>query len=181
MKRTAVQRAAFLLLAGALLVSALAWPSAPLDAGTVVTEDLDVVSGRESWLRFYHATQAGRPASVHFTSWFLADEWRPEDVVYEETLVFDGKVYTISGQSGSHRYRCPGDAEYRYLLYFPDVPAPLPSTTYASATHYVLADDDMLTWNDIWKSMISSSTKDRVRYNIVYSEYLWREGIAPQH
>ena len=182
MKKTTIQRCVFLLLAGAVLAGALAWPSVPLDVGIVVTEDLDVVSGREDWLRFYRAAQAGRPASVHFTRRYLADETllRPENVTYEETLAFDGGTYTISGTTGGEDDG-PWEYTFPYLLCFPDVPPPSPTSRFVSSTHYVLTDDDALTWGDIWRSRISSSTKDFVRCNIVYSEYVWREGTAPQH
>lgn len=169
-----MQRLLFLLLAGLLMWGALLLPRGPLDAGTVVTKDLDAVSGQEDRQSFYQAVQAGRFASIHLTGYHLADEWRPENVVYEEMLVFDGEVYTISGPTGGDD-NGPWEYAYQYLMYFPDVPSPSPTSRFESSTHYVLADDGTLTWNDIWRSMISSNTKDRIRHNIVYSEYKWRE------
>lgn len=178
MKKTAIQRCVFLLLAGALLWSVWVWSRTPLDAGTVVTEDLRVLSGQDNWRDFYHATRTGRPASIHLTTRYLADErlLRPEDAIYEEDLIFDGKVYTISGETGGVD-NGPYEWIFQYLLYFPDEPSPSPSSLYETATYYVLADDNTLTYQDIWRSMISSSMKDHVRCRTVYSAYNWREEL----
>lgn len=180
MKKTVIQRIVFLLLAAALLGGVWAWKCTPLDAGEVVLEDLDAVSGQDNWQAFFRAARTGRPASIHLTTRYLADErlLRSEDHIYEEDLVFDGEVYTLSGETGGVD-NGPYEEVYPYLLYFPDEPSPSPTSLYETATYYVLADDDTLTYQDIWRSRISSHTKDFIRCDTVYAAYVWREGMAP--
>lgn len=140
--------------------------------GCVVSQDGRVTAGQEAWLDFYETAQAGRPAAVRLVDWFSRDESGPARL-YVENLCFDGDRYTISGETGNDGG--PWEAQYRYLLYFPDVPAPSLSSTFESETVYVLTDDDTLTWAEIWDSWFSSRSEGRIRTREVYTEYVWRE------
>lgn len=140
-------------------------------AGCVVSQGGNVTAGQEAWLDFYETSQAGRPAAVRLMRRFGGDESGPEQL-YVRDLCFDGERYILSGENIDGG---PWEAEYRYLLYFPDVPAPSLSSLFESETSYVLTDDDTLTWAEIWDSWFSSRSEGRIRTYEVYTEYVWRE------
>lgn len=147
------------------------------DKGSLVSEAGHVTAGQEAWLDFYKTAQTGQPAAIRLVDWFSRDESGPARL-YVRDLRFDGTRYILSGENGNLKDGGPWEAEYRYLLYFPDVPAPSLTSTFESRTSYVLADDNTLTWEEIWNSWISFRSEGNIRTYEVYTEYVWRETLV---
>lgn len=130
--------------------------------GSVVIENLHVLSGADVWADFYQAAQAGEPAQVRLVKSYVGVG---EDSTYITDLAFDGETYAIAGSPHT----------YRYLLCFPDVAA-RSGANFSSATYYILANDDTVTPEEIERYETSSFEEEPLDAYKVYTEYGWKNG-----
>lgn len=129
--------------------------------GSVVIENLHVLSGADIWADFYNAAQAGEPAQVRLVKSHVGVG---EDSTYITDLAFDGETYAIAGSQHT----------YRYLLCFPDVAAPS-GARFSSATYYILANDNTVTLEEIARYELSSFEEEPLDVCGVYTEYVWKD------
>lgn len=129
--------------------------------GSVVIENLHVLSGADVWADFYKAAQAGEPAQVRLVKNYIGVG---EDSTYIMDLAFDGETYAVAGSQHA----------YQYLLCFPDVAARR-GASFSSATYYILANDDTVTLEEIEWYEVSSFEEEPLDVYKVYTEYVWKD------
>lgn len=142
--------------------------------GCVTFEDLRITSGEEIWDDFLTATAAGEEAAVRLGFYYTLDPSRCDPNYYEsvkddyptlymEDLTFDGSAYTV------HWYEDDIEIEktYQYLMKY-EGNVPSPPASYTSYVVYALTNDETVTWDKLNGSMLSSSTKDFIDFELVY-------------
>ena len=98
-------------LALVLLLSACGEPEVSLeelrqqaeDGVCVLSVDADVEAGRDTWMRFYEATQAEEDAEVTLVSWYSGDPFgvSRQDRFYTYHLSFTDGVYTLTAEAST--------------------------------------------------------------------------------
>ena len=143
------------------------------DHGNVVIEDGNVTCGQQIWKDFVQDAQEGKKVSVMVSHYYTLDpdscseqyyEVYQEDypVIYHQKLTYDGNRYTLSWKEGSEDYV----KNFQYLMHY-TVDAPEKKDSYNSFSRYVLTNDDTVTWEDLWKGMISSQISDYVEHTVI--------------
>lgn len=143
------------------------------DNGNVVTENGDVTCGQKIWQDFVQATRKGKPASVKISHYYTLDpescsaqyyEVYKEDypVIYGQELFYDGNHYMLRFKEGGEEYA----KDYRYLMHYTDDAAGK-NTSGHSFSRYVLTNDDTVTWEDLWKGMVSSQMSDAIDHYVI--------------
>ena len=150
--------------------------------GCVVLEDGQITSGKERFLRFAEDCADRRNASVriamHYT---LGDPSRYDPDYYEELKDSYPRLYlhdlTYDGTAYTWRWYEDGElVERRYsnLLRMEDPPDG-PGAAWDHAIRYVLVNDPNVTWEDIWRGMISSQSGAYIDHAVVYQEYVYAD------
>ena len=146
---------------------------------TVVFEGNGVASGKDVWESFCKKAAKGEKTSVLCAYYYTLDEQNISDELYEEEkdeypvlyfklIEFDGQSYHVKTRD-SKSSDIETDETYKYLLHFTGKG---PSTAiYENYEYYVLADDEIQTWEEIEKGLFSSQLEDYIRHDSVYSEY----------
>lgn len=147
--------------------------------GLVVYEDFDITAGQSIWDSFIKKTKNGEPCTVRLMFYYTLDGQgiTPAHEQYEEIkdnypvfyiqdLIFDGKVYTLYSVEEDEEYTF----KYKYLKWFREEPVS-DGATYSEHIRYVLVNDDTVTWDQIWKGMISSQSGAWIDHKTVYSKY----------
>jgi len=148
-------------------------------ADTVVMEFAGCTSGSEVWDKFYARVKDGKPASVLCAEYYTLDKEHVSEELYEEDkdkypllyfylIDFDGNSFNVKIRK-SDETSIESQESYKCLLRLTgDAPE---TALYASYVRYVLADDPELTWEDIEKSMLDSSSPEFIRHCSVYEEF----------
>jgi hypothetical protein len=145
--------------------------------GYVVYENLDITVGQSVWDEFISASDAGAICEVplafyytlgdpsHYSPEMYEEEKARYPLLYTKTLSFDGEKYTLtySDEDGDHV------EEYRYMLKLTG-DAESATATYSHYVRYVLADDETVTWDEIFRSMVSSQSGAYIRHSVVYTD-----------
>lgn len=116
-------------LALVLLLSACGEPEVSLeelrqqaeDGACVLSVDADVEAGRDTWMRFYEATQAEEDAEVTLVSWYSGDPFgvSRQDRFYTYHLSFTDGVYTLTAEGAEGE---TVSEQYAHLLRFEEEP-----------------------------------------------------------
>ena len=143
--------------------------------GCVVYEDGSIAGGQEVWDAFCRAVSGGQKAGLRLVFRYnLGDPARYDPDyyasvkdqyprVFAEDLDFDGEAYTVRWyEEGEEITKI-----YRYLMKY-EGPAESPGASFDRYVRYVLTHDDTVTWEDIWRGMISSQFGARVDAHTVY-------------
>ena len=151
---------------------------------TVVFEFEGVTSGKDVWDSFCEKTSKGDKASVLCAHYYTLDDQNISEELYEEEeddypvlyfylIEFDGQEYRLRTRD-SKSEATDTDETFKYLLHFTgDGPA---TALYEKYDHYILADDDTLTMEQIDRSMFSSQLDDHIRHRFVYSDFSgWKD------
>lgn len=149
----------------------------------VVFEGIDVVSGEETWQKFYEKTQQGEPAIVYLANYYTLDKDRVAEELYEQekdeypkiflsSLYFDGKQYQITARPG-YEEEAESSRIYPYLVRFEGEPSS-PSATFSHYVYYVLVHDKEVTWAEIEYGMFSSRMGDYIAHDKVYSDVIFK-------
>lgn len=161
--------------------------------GLVVLKGTNVISGKESFEAFYEKTSKGEKASILIASYFaLRDEesYDPEyyeqikdkyPTLYIQKIEYDGEYfnsYPVHRINGEYKvYEIIGEdspaKSWKYLLHDTDIPDSK-TANYTSCERYYLANDNTVTWRDIWSSWLSSTAPSAIEADIVYSEYTYK-------
>lgn len=147
-----------------------------LEEDLVIIADGDVLNGQEKWTDFVEQTSKGKAASIKVVHYYtLGDKSHYDEAYYESIkdeypqlyimyLSYNGEQYTIAHYEGEQLYV----EKYRYLMRYEG--EAIPTATYTSYVRYVLIDDNTVTWDDIWRGMISSQLGDAIAHESVYTD-----------
>lgn len=144
------------------------------DGVCVLSVDADVEAGRDTWMDFYEASQAGEDAGVTLVSWYSGDPFgvSRQDSLYTSHLSFADGVYTLTAEGAEG---AKVSEQYAHLLRFEEKPDVDSGARYQKVIAYVLADDPDLTWREVIGNMGRSPVDGPlyIRERIIYSEYIY--------
>ena len=132
--------------------------------GCFVQTDGVARENKELFHQFAVVTQQGVPSSIRIVNWYYGDN--PHYDAYD--LDYDGSVYAISWLADGQR----NSRQFRYLKHFTGGKE-RDNMAYDSYEHYILLNDDTVTWLDIWKNLISSAAPTSIDFMMVYSDYTY--------
>ena len=151
--------------------------------GCIVLEDGQATAGRERFSAFLEHSEAGQPDTVRVVKYYtLSDPAHYDPEYYEEIrddypmlfandLSCDGTSYTWQFYEEGELY----EKQYRHLLRFAEE-TETADGSWAVTVRYVLANDPDVTWEDIWRGMLSSRFGDGIDHQVVYQE-TFRSGM----
>lgn len=146
---------------------------------TVVFESSGCTSGNEVWDAFYQTAMNGTPASVLCAHYYVLDQERMSEELYEEEkdqypklffylVEYDGKEYSVKIRESTEE-ALDRQETFPYLLHFTgEAPA---TAQYSSYDYYVLVDDPPATWEKIQEGLFSSQLGVGYRHCTVYRNY----------
>lgn len=115
------------------------------DDGCYVKKDLEVISNDDLWDKFYEASLRNENASIRIAMFYTEDNDGP----YFNDLFYDEGYYYLFDSSGEDQNKNP----FLYLLTLEGrIGNPLKDSSVI-----VLTNDDSLTFDKVWRVMISSS------------------------
>lgn len=132
--------------------------------GCFVQTDGVARENKEMFHQFAVVTQGGVPSFIRIVDWHYGDN--PHYTAFD--LEYDGSMYTISWLEDGQRY----SRQYKYLKHFTGEKE-RENMAYDAYEHYVLVNDDSVTWNDIWENLISSAAPASIDHMTVYSDYTY--------
>jgi len=149
---------------------ALAWSK---QNGVVVTEDAALTSGKEIMEKFYEDARNGIPSSVVIASYYTLDKERVSAELYEEEKDQYPKLFFRLAEYNGTQYivytrDCTKEeietAEgYMHLLHLAgDMPLQAKHKHY---DNYVLTDEPDVTWEEIFRGIVSSQSTDWIRHH----------------
>ncbi len=158
--------------------------------GCVVIKDGDVSCGQEIWETFYKTTKKGKAAAVRVVHYYtLGDPERYAPELYEQRkkeypklfvmdLTYDGVQYRVRHfEEGKEIVN-----EYPYLMLYEWTPDS-PNATFDYEILYVATDDNQVTWDEIYRGMLSSFSHTYIpNFEIIYSDYVYMNStptVAP--
>lgn len=144
--------------------------------GCVGFHNGDIAFGQERWLEFANAVPEQK-ATVRLANYYeLGDPSRYGEEYYEsvkdeypklfvQDLSYDGEAYTLTWyEDGEKLVR-----RYKYMLRF-EGDAPTEHATYERYVHYVLVNDDTVTWEQLQWGILSSQMGDYISHTVVYTD-----------
>lgn len=154
-------------------------------SGAVVFEFQGCTSGQDVWDAFYKDVSAGKAASVLCARYYTLDKEGVSEELYEQEkdqypqlyfnlLKFDGKTYSVETRLSTEQ-KAESEETYAYLQHYTG-DAPTKDALYEKYEYYVLTDDKDVTWDEISRSMFSSSSPDFIRHCMVYDNYTGWKG-----
>ena len=139
--------------------------------GCVVHENLDVTSGKDVFEAFYAKTEAGEKSDVRLAFYYTIDDDRSikDDyhVLFIQDLTFDGEKYTLRWYEDGKEIV----ESYDYLMKYNE-----PVSIYAiydSSEEYILTNDNTVTRQDLFLSMLSSQLEDHIDYHVVCTDFIY--------
>ena len=148
--------------------------------GCVVHENSDVTSGKDVFEAFYTKTEAGKKADVRLAFYYTLGDPSGYDLDYYESikndypalyiqdLTFDGKKYTLRWYEDGKEIV----ESYDYLMKYNE-PKLSPYAIYESSEEYFLTNDNTVTRQDLFLSMLSSQFEDHIEHQLVYSDLIY--------
>ncbi len=150
--------------------------------GCVVYEDLDITSGQEEWDKFISEVDQKKQSEIRLAFYYTLDKDSCDSEYYEqekdnypqlyiEDLSFNGETYILRSFENNVDTNTIEEViqPYKYMKKYEGKPES-DTATYAYSIKYVLVNDDTITWDDIWRGMISSQLGDAVEHSIVYQD-----------
>jgi len=148
--------------------------------GLVVFENSDITSGQTVWDEFWKNTQDGTPCMVRLAYYYtLGDPSQYAPEYYEEEkdkypmlfvhdLYFNGNTYTLFYIEEKQEY----SFEYKYLKKFEETPES-DTAIYSESIRYILVNDNDVTWEQIFRGIISSQYGAGIDHQTVYTKYIY--------
>ena len=137
--------------------------------GCFVQSDGVARENKEKFHQFAVVTQSGVPSFIRIVNWYYGDN--PHYTAYD--LEYDGSMYTITWLEDGQRY----SRQYKYLKHFTGEKE-RENMAYDAYEHYVLVNDDQVTWNDIWENLISSAEPASIDHMTAYSDYTYYPDVT---
>ena len=157
-----------------------------LSAEFVVTEDSVITHGEDTWDAFFQMTREGKDAQIQIAHYYTLDREGVSEEYYEENkdkypviylsslLHYEGRYYYLVRGYNTTEIENGDYCEWNYLLKLYDEPTNV-SATFIYCEHYVLVNDETLTWRKIEHGMFSSQLGDYIPNRMVLSKYQWKE------
>ena len=147
----------------------------------VVFEDLELTSGKRVWQKFYDTAMEGEACSVNIAYYYTLDKGSVSEeyyeaekdnypVIYLAELTFDGSEYNIKVWN-SDKTKLDTDKTYKYLMHYTGEPDS-PNASYSTYDHYILVNDDTVTYDELEWGLLSSQFGDYIDHYRVYLNYL---------
>lgn len=147
------------------------------NCGRIVFEDLEMTQGSESWENFYSSSQNGSPCSVELAYYYTLDsettdpeyyeaEKENYPVIYLAELAFDGEVYNIKVWN-SDKTVLDCDKTYKYLMHY-TAKSSLPNAEMPKYDHYILVNDNNVTYEEIEYGLLSSRLGDNIDHYSIW-------------
>ena len=152
----------------------------------VVMEDSDITHGEEAWDAFFAMTREGKDAQIQIAHYYTLDREGVSEEYYEQNkdkypviylsslLYYDGNYYYLVRRNNTTEIENGDYVEAPYLLKLYDEPSSA-TARFTSCEHYVLVNDDALTWKKIERGMYSSQMGDYIPHRTVIRKYKWKE------
>ena len=167
-----------------------------IDDGFMVLKNGNIYYGDEIWQMFLTLTQFGYPTTIRIAHYYTM-RGRISESLYESTkddypkmylsqLHYDGENYLISalhkvdGKYLSYQIADVDGPEktYKYLMHYSEIPQNS-DAGFNSCDKYVLVNDNSVTWEDIYKGMISSQAGAAIDHTAVYNKYDYKDEFDP--
>ena len=132
--------------------------------GCLVTRDGEVSENLAVLKDFVETTSRGEPAFIRIVNWYYGEESH----YTAEDLTFDGSQYILEWIEDSRRQ----SRSYRYLKHFSGEKE-RENMAYDAYEHYVLVNDNSVSWQQIWESLISSQFGAAIDHWTICSDYLY--------
>lgn len=132
--------------------------------GCFVQSDGVARDNKELFHQFATVTAGGVPSSIRIVNWYYGDD--PHYTALD--LNFDGSAYTISWLEDGQRI----SKQFLYLKHFAGEKE-RENMAYDAYEHYVLVNDNTVTWQRIWEGLISSQSGAAIEHMTVYSDYIY--------
>ena len=142
--------------------------------GCVIFNDGDISAGQTRWDEFLAEVDSGKKATVRLVFYYtLGDilEYAPEyyesvkdeyPKMYVQDLSYNGEEYTVRWLEENEILRT-----YKYLMRYEGEPTSQ-WATFERYVRYVLVNDNTVTWEDIWRGMVSAIFEDYIDHMTVY-------------
>lgn len=132
--------------------------------GCLVTRDGEVSENLAVLKDFVETTSRGKPAFIRIVNWYYGEESH----YTAEDLTFDGSHYILEWIEDGRRQ----SRSYRYLKHFSGEKE-RENMAYDAYEHYVLVNDNSVSWQQIWESLISSQFGAAIDHWTICSDYLY--------
>jgi len=152
----------------------------------VVMEDSDITHGEEAWNAFFEMTREGKDAQVQLAHYYTLDKEGVSEEYYEQNkdkypviylsslLYYDGNFYYLVRGNNTTEIENGDYVEAPYLLKLYDEPSSA-TARFTSCEHYVLVNEDTVTWDELEWGMFSSQMGDYIPHRTVIRKYKWKE------
>ena len=145
--------------------------------GCVCFDNGDITEGQKIWDDFVGATNTQEEAIVRLAFYYSLDEEQCDPEYYEsvkdeypmlyiQELTYKDNSYTIRWFEEGEEIK----KTYKYLMKYEGEPES-ETALYESYLRYVLTNDNTVTWEQIWRGMISSQLGDGIDHKVVYQKY----------
>ena len=157
-----------------------------LQADFVVMEDSDITNGEETWDTFFEKTREGENAQIQIAHYYTLDREGVSEEYYEQEkdnypviylsslLHYEGRYYYLVRGYNTTEIENGDYCEWDYLLALYDEPSSA-TARFSSCVHYVLVNDNTLTWDELEWGMLSSQLGDYIHHRSVIRKYEWKE------
>lgn len=132
--------------------------------GCLVTRDGEVSENLAVLIDFIETTSRGEPAFIRIVNWYYGEESH----YTAEDLTFDGSQYILEWIEDGRRQ----SRSYRYLKHFSGEKE-RENMAYDAYEHYVLVNDNSVSWQQIWESLISSQYGASIDHWTICSDYIY--------
>ena len=132
--------------------------------GCLVTRDGEVSENLAVLKDFIETTSRGEPAFIRIVNWYYGEE----SYYTAEDLTFDGSQYILEWIEDGRRQ----SRSYRYLKHFSGEKE-RENIAYDAYEHYVLVNDNSVSWQQIWESLISSQYGASIDHWTICSDYIY--------
>ena len=132
--------------------------------GCLVTRDGEVSENLAVLKDFIETTSRGEPAFIRIVNWYYGEESH----YTAEDLTFDGSQYILEWLEDGRRQ----SRSYRYLKHFSGEKE-RENIAYDAYEHYVLVNDNSVSWQQIWESLISSQYGASIDHWTICSDYIY--------
>ena len=148
--------------------------------GCVCFDNGDITEGQKIWDEFVNTTNKQENATVRLAFYYSLDEEQcdPEyyesvkeeyPVLYIQEVTYKDNSYTIRWFEEGKEIK----KTYKYLMKYEGEPES-ETALYESYLRYVLTNDNTVTWEQIWRGMISSQLGDGIDHKVVYQKYNYK-------
>lgn len=132
--------------------------------GCLVTRDGEVSENLAVLNDFVETTSKGEPGFIRIVNWYYGEESH----YTAEDLTFDGSQYILEWIEDGRRQ----SRSYRYLKHFSGEKE-RENMAYDAYEHYVLVNDNSVTWQQIWEGLISSQYGASIDHWTICSDYIY--------